>query len=193
MGGRGWMTQADVRGDECLRNGRPLLRCVTSLWSIRVGRALWMASILPCMRGSSLGFSARTARARARPSKILSTLLKKTSGNVTVAGHDVDHQAEQIRRSVGVAMQTAGLDDLAKAHDFLTLQGRLYGLRSSEARARSAELLDFVGLSSVADKKIGTFSGGMRRRLDLVATLVHRAQGVVSWMSRRPASIRRAA
>ena len=124
--------------------------------------------------GEFFGFLGPNGAGKSTALKILSTLLKKTSGNVSVAGFDVDHQAEQIRRSVGVAMQTAGLDDLAKAHDFLTLQGRLYGLRSSEARARSAELLDFIGLSSVADKKIGTFSGGMRRRLDLVATLVHR-------------------
>ena len=123
--------------------------------------------------GEFFGFLGPNGAGKSTALKILSTLLKKTSGNVTVAGYDVDSEAEKIRRSVGVAMQTAGLDDLAKAHDFLTLQGRLYGLRSSEARARSAELLDFIGLSSVADKKIGTFSGGMRRRLDLVATLVH--------------------
>lgn len=123
--------------------------------------------------GEFFGFLGPNGAGKSTALKVLSTLLKKTSGQVSVAGYDVDHQAEQIRRSVGVAMQTAGLDDLAKAHDFLTLQGRLYGLRSSEARARSMELLDFIGLANVAQKKIGTFSGGMRRRLDLVATLVH--------------------
>lgn len=123
--------------------------------------------------GEFFGFLGPNGAGKSTALKVLSTLLKKTSGQVSVAGFDVDHHAEQIRRSVGVAMQTAGLDDLAKAHDFLTLQGRLYGLRSSEARARSAELLEFIGLANVAQKKIGTFSGGMRRRLDLVATLVH--------------------
>ena len=123
--------------------------------------------------GEFFGFLGPNGAGKSTSLKILSTLLKKTSGKVSVAGYDVDRQAEQIRRSVGVAMQTAGIDDLAKAHDFLTLQGRLYGLRSSRARARSAELLELIGLSNVANKKIGTFSGGMRRRLDLVATLVH--------------------
>ncbi len=123
--------------------------------------------------GEFFGFLGPNGAGKSTALKVLSTLLKKTSGTVSVAGFDVDHQAEQIRRSVGVAMQSAGLDDLAKAHDFLTLQGRLYGLKSSAARARSAELLEFIGLASVAKKKIGTFSGGMRRRLDLVATLVH--------------------
>ena len=123
--------------------------------------------------GEFFGFLGPNGAGKSTALKILSTLLKKTSGDVSVAGYNVDHHAEQIRRSVGVAMQTAGLDDLAKAHDFLTLQGRLYGLKSSAARARSAELLEFIGLANVAQKKIGTFSGGMRRRLDLVATLVH--------------------
>ena len=125
-------------------------------------------------QGEFFGFLGPNGAGKSTALKILSTLLKKTSGFVSVAGHDVDRAPEQIRRSVGVAMQTAGLDDLAKAHDFLTLQGRLYGLNSSDAKARSAELLEFIGLSNVAQKKIGTFSGGMRRRLDLVATLVHR-------------------
>ncbi len=124
--------------------------------------------------GEFFGFLGPNGAGKSTALKVLSTLLKKTSGQVSVAGYDVDRESEQIRRSVGVAMQTAGLDDLAKAHDFLTLQGRLYGLRSSEARARSLELLEFIGLANVAQKKIGTFSGGMRRRLDLVATLVHR-------------------
>ena len=123
--------------------------------------------------GEFFGFLGPNGAGKSTTLKILSTLLRKTSGAVTVAGYDVDRQAERIRRSVGVAMQATGLDDLAKAHDFLTLQGRLYGLRSSRARERSRELLDFIGLSSVANKKIGTFSGGMRRRLDLVAALVH--------------------
>ena len=68
--------------------------------------------------GEFFGFLGPNGAGKSTALKILSTLLKKTSGNVTVAGYDVDHQAEQIRRSVGVAMQTAGLDDLAKAHDF---------------------------------------------------------------------------
>ena len=71
--------------------------------------------------GEFFGFLGPNGAGKSTALKVLSTLLKKTSGSVTVAGYYVDHQAEQIRRSVGVAMQTAGLDDLAKAHDFLTL------------------------------------------------------------------------
>ncbi|MDA0988742.1 MAG: ATP-binding cassette domain-containing protein [Chloroflexi bacterium] len=106
--------------------------------------------------------------------KILSTLLKKTSGEVRVAGYDIDRDPLSVRKSIGFAMQSVGLDDLSTGRDFLMLQGLLYGLSAAEARSRVEELLDLVGLASVAKRKVGTYSGGMRRRIDLVAALIHR-------------------
>ena len=99
--------------------------------------------------------------------------MKKTSGSVRVSGYDVDHKPNEIRKSIGFAMQEVGIDDLANGWDFLTLQGRLYGLSGSDAKRRAGELLDLVGLTGVAKRKVGTYSGGMRRRVDLVAALMH--------------------
>ncbi|MBI4307062.1 MAG: ATP-binding cassette domain-containing protein, partial [Chloroflexi bacterium] len=79
-----------------------------------------------------------------------------------------------VRKSIGFAMQEVGLDDLSTGRAFLELQGLLYGLSRKEARARAVELLELVGLTSVGRRKVGTYSGGMRRRVDLVAALVHR-------------------
>ena len=78
-----------------------------------------------------------------------------------------------MRQAIGVALQEVGLDDLSKGRDFLELQGLLYGLSRAEARTRAVELLELVGLSSVADRKVGSYSGGMRRRIDLAGALMH--------------------
>ncbi|MYA59802.1 MAG: ATP-binding cassette domain-containing protein, partial [Chloroflexi bacterium] len=82
-------------------------------------------------------------------------------------------EPKAVRQAIGVALQEVGLDDLSKGRDFLELQGLLYGLSRAEARTRAAELLELVGLSSVADRKVGSYSGGMRRRIDLAGALMH--------------------
>ncbi|MBI4200425.1 MAG: ATP-binding cassette domain-containing protein [Chloroflexi bacterium] len=123
--------------------------------------------------GQFFGFLGPNGAGKSTTMKVLSTLLKKTSGRVMVAGHDVDRDPTAVRRSVGFAMQEVGLDDLATGRDFLVLQGLLYGLSRQEARRRAHELLELVGLTSVAGKRVGTYSGGMRRRIDLVAALMH--------------------
>ncbi len=124
-------------------------------------------------RGKFFGFLGPNGAGKTTAMKILSTLLRKTSGRVTVAGYDVDKHAKDVRRNIGFAMQEVGLDDLATGKDFLVLQGVLYGLPRQEARRRADELLELVGLTSVARRKVGTYSGGMRRRIDLVAALMH--------------------
>lgn len=124
-------------------------------------------------QGEFFGFLGPNGAGKSTAMKILSTLLKKTSGRVVVAGYDVDHDPMAIRRSIGFAMQEVGLDDLATGRDFLVLQGLLYRLSRQEARRRTDELLELVGLTSVAGRKVGTYSGGMRRRIDLVAALIH--------------------
>ena len=124
-------------------------------------------------RGDFFGFLGPNGAGKTTTMKILSTLLRKTSGTATVAGHDVDSDPRAVRGSIGFAMQEVGLDDLATGRDFLQLQGVLYGMSRREARGRADELLDLVGLTPVAGRRVGTYSGGMRRRIDLISALMH--------------------
>ena len=124
-------------------------------------------------REEFFGFLGPNGAGKTTTMKILATLLRKTSGVVTVAGYDVDADSKAVRRSIGFAMQEVGLDDLATGRDFLQLQGVLYGLSRREARRRADELLELVGLAHVAGQRVGTYSGGMRRRIDLVGALMH--------------------
>ena len=124
-------------------------------------------------RGDFLGFLGPNGAGKTTTMKILSTLLRKTSGVATVAGYDVDSDPKAVRKSIGFAMQEVGLDDLSTGKDFLMLQGVLYELSRSEARVRAHELLDLVGLTPVAGRRVGTYSGGMRRRIDLAGALMH--------------------
>ena len=124
-------------------------------------------------RGDFFGFLGPNGAGKTTTMKVLSTLLRKTSGVATVAGYDVDSDPKAVRKSIGFAMQEVGLDDLSTGKDFLMLQGVLYGLSRSEARVRAHELLDLVGLTSVAGRRVGTYSSGMRRRIDLVGALMH--------------------
>jgi ABC-2 type transport system ATP-binding protein len=109
---------------------------------------------------------------------MLTTLLRPTSGHAQVAGLDVARQATAVRRSIGVALQEAGLDDLPTGRELLTLQSRLYRVPSGQIAARVAHLLQVVDLEEAADRRVKTYSGGMKRRLDLAAALVHRPQVV---------------
>ena len=124
--------------------------------------------------GEFVGFLGPNGAGKSTTMKVLSTLLKKTSGEVVVAGYNVDTEPHQVRKSIGFAMQEVGLDDLATGWDFLVLQGLLYGLTRLQAKGRARELLELVGLVDVAKRKVGTYSGGMRRRIDMVAALMHR-------------------
>ena len=124
--------------------------------------------------GEFFGFLGPNGAGKSTTMKVLSTLLRKTSGRVEVAGYDIDQDPQAVRRNIGFAMQEVGLDDLSTGMDFLTLQGMLYGLSGRDAQGRAAELLDLVGLTEVAGHRVGTYSGGMRRRIDLVAALMHR-------------------
>jgi ABC-2 type transport system ATP-binding protein len=105
--------------------------------------------------------------------RMLTTLLRPTGGKATVAGHDVVHEAGAVRRAIGVALQEAALDPLMTGRELIALQATLHGLIGSEAKRRGNALLERVGLSEAADRRVGTYSGGMRRRLDLASALVH--------------------
>jgi ABC-2 type transport system ATP-binding protein len=105
--------------------------------------------------------------------RMLTTLLRPTGGEARVAGHDVVREAHQVRQSIGVALQEAALDPLMTGEELMLLQATLHGMPSEAGRKRSHELLDRVGLREAAGRRVGTYSGGMRRRLDLGMALVH--------------------
>lgn len=104
--------------------------------------------------------------------RILTTLCSPTTGKASVAGFDVTEQPGEVRSRIGVASQAATVDGLLSARNNLVMVGRLHGLSRREARRRADDLLQRFGLTEAADRLVKTFSGGMRRRLDLAATLV---------------------
>lgn len=110
--------------------------------------------------------------------RMLTTLLQPTGGKATVQGHDVVHHPDRVRAGIGVALQDASLDEIQTGRELLTLQARLYGVRRSEVKARVKELLEIVDLVEAADRAVKGYSGGMRRRLDLAASLAHRPKVV---------------
>jgi len=124
--------------------------------------------------GEIYGFLGPNGAGKTTLVRILTTLLRPTSGSALVAGHDVVRQADAVRRSIGVALQEAAIDPLMTGRELLRMQGALHGLRKAEARGRATSLLDRVGLTEAGDRRVGGYSGGMRRRLDLALALVHR-------------------
>lgn len=104
--------------------------------------------------------------------KILSTLLRPTSGQAVVAGYDVVRQPAKVRASIGLTGQEAALDPLLTGRENLLLFGRLRGMRRAKARLRADELIDQFDMQHAADRRVITYSGGMRRRIDIAAALV---------------------
>ena len=105
--------------------------------------------------------------------RMLTTLLRPTGGSARVAGHDVVTDAAAVRRSIGVALQEAALDPLMTGRELIRLQATLHGLPKAEGERKAEVLLTRVDLQGAADRRVGTYSGGMRRRLDLASALVH--------------------
>jgi ABC-2 type transport system ATP-binding protein len=105
--------------------------------------------------------------------RMLTTLLAPTGGSARVAGFDIVSEASQVRRTIGVALQEAALDPLMTGRELMQLQATLHGMHGADSKRRCDALLHRVGLSDAADRRVGTYSGGMRRRLDLGAALVH--------------------
>ena len=123
--------------------------------------------------GSIFGFLGPNGAGKSTAIRILTTLALPTGGGATVGGFDVVSQAEDVRRITGVALQEVGIDPLMKAMELLTLQARLFGANRAEAKTRARELIELVRLTEAVDRRAGTYSGGMRRRLDLAMALVH--------------------
>ncbi len=126
--------------------------------------------------GQIYGFLGPNGAGKSTTIKILTSLALPTSGTATVGGYDVVLEADQVRRIMGVALQDIGLDSLMKSMELLTLQGQLFGAKRSEAEVRAKELVELVGLTDAIDRRVGTYSGGMRRRLDLALALVHKPE-----------------
>ncbi|MFE5258683.1 ATP-binding cassette domain-containing protein [Streptomyces coelicoflavus] len=123
--------------------------------------------------GEIYGFLGPNGAGKSTLTRVLCTLLRPSSGRATVAGYDVTDHADEVRLRVGVALQEAALDDRQTGAEMLTLQGRFYGMPKSASRARVAELTDLVDIGTALDRRVGTYSGGMKRRLDLALALVH--------------------
>jgi ABC-2 type transport system ATP-binding protein len=123
--------------------------------------------------GEVFGFLGPNGAGKSTTVRMLTTLLRPTGGHARVAGWDVATQADQVRRSIGVALQDAAIDPLMTGNELLRLQATLHGIGRADARRRGTELLERVGLTAAGDRRVGGYSGGMRRRLDLALSLVH--------------------
>ncbi len=122
--------------------------------------------------GSVLGLLGHNGAGKTTAIRILTTLAEPTAGEARVAGFDVAAEGARVRERIGVAGQSATVDDLLTARANLEMVGRLYHLRKAEVRRRADELLERLGLADAGNRLVRTFSGGMRRRLDLAASLV---------------------
>ncbi len=123
--------------------------------------------------GEIYGFLGPNGAGKTTTVRMLTTLLLPTGGRATVAGHDVVKEARAVRGSIGVALQEAALDPLMTGRELIRLQATLQGIPTAEGRRRADALLERVDLAAAADRRVGTYSGGMKRRLDLAAALVH--------------------
>jgi ABC-2 type transport system ATP-binding protein len=124
--------------------------------------------------GEIFGFLGPNGAGKSTLVKMLTTILAPTAGKASVAGFDVSRQQGKVRRAIGVALQEVGLDPLMTARELLVMQAQLFGATASEGQAIAERLLETVGLDDVDPKKrVGGYSGGMKRRLDLALALAH--------------------
>ncbi len=123
--------------------------------------------------GEFFGFLGPNGAGKTTTMRVLATLLRPTSGSAKVAGFEIGREDDAIRKAIGFAMQGVTLDSTSSAWENLLLIGALYGLSKRDARKRGTELLQLLNLEKVADSWVNTYSGGMKRRLDLAAVLMH--------------------
>jgi ABC-2 type transport system ATP-binding protein len=142
--------------------------------------------------GETFGFLGPNGAGKSTTIKILCTLADATSGSAKVAGFDVATERDAVRRSIGLVFQEPTLDGYLTAEQNLIFHGELYGVDKSTAGPRRKEVMEMVGLWDRKDDLVNTFSGGMRRRLEIARGLLHSPK-VLFPMSRRSGSIRRPA
>jgi ABC-2 type transport system ATP-binding protein len=124
--------------------------------------------------GEFFGFLGPNGAGKSTTIKILTTLLRKTSGTVTVAGYDLEKQAANIRKIIGVQSQETTVDGDLTGRENIELQGHFHQMNRDEVKKRVNELLGLVGLEEAAEKRARNYSGGMKKRLDLATALVHK-------------------
>jgi ABC-2 type transport system ATP-binding protein len=128
---------------------------------------------LTVAEGEIYGFLGPNGAGKSTTVHMLTTLLPPTDGRARVAGFDVVKEGPKVRRAIGAALQEAALDPLLTGREHLRLQTALHGIAKAERNRRSDELLERVGLEAASERKVRTYSGGMKRRLDLALALVH--------------------
>jgi len=127
-------------------------------------------------KGEFFGFLGPNGAGKSTTIKVLTTLLKKTSGSVHVSGYNMDKDPKEIRKMIGVQSQDTAVDGDLTGRENLILQGHFQQLPNKTLKERVDELLKLVDLENFADKRARNYSGGMKKRLDLATTLVHRPQ-----------------
>jgi ABC-2 type transport system ATP-binding protein len=125
-------------------------------------------------QGETFGFLGPNGAGKTTTLRMLTTLLPIDAGSATVAGFDVARQPQQVRNRIGYVSQLGGADELATGRENLLLQGRLYGASKTEVAPRAEELAELLDLAEFADRRVKTYSGGQRRRLDIALGLVHK-------------------
>ncbi|MGI0078933.1 MAG: ATP-binding cassette domain-containing protein [Nitrososphaerales archaeon] len=124
--------------------------------------------------GEVFGFLGPNGAGKSTTIKVLTTLLRKTSGSVSIAGYDLGKNAKEIRKLIGVQSQETSVDPELTGRENMILEGNLQQMHGKELEERVDSLLQVVGLQDAADKRAGRYSGGMKKRLDLASTLVHK-------------------
>jgi ABC-2 type transport system ATP-binding protein len=158
-------------------NGNPVIRAegLVKVYRSRKSEVRALDGLdLTVEQGSVLGLLGPNGAGKTTTVRILSTLLRPDAGRATVAGLDVVRDAQALRSIIGLSGQSAAIDDNLTGRENLWMFGRLYQLRSREARIRTDDLLERFELADAADRIVKTYSGGMRRRLDLASALIGR-------------------
>ena len=140
----------------------------------RFGEKVAVAGVdLQVAPGEIYGFLGPNGAGKSTTVRMLVTLIAPSEGRAEVAGFDIVTQPGQVRLRIGVALQDAALDPKQTGRELLDLQGRLYGMKESARRPRLEQLAELVDIGDALDDRIATYSGGMKRRLDLAAALIH--------------------
>lgn len=127
-------------------------------------------------KGEIFGFLGPNGAGKTTTMRILTTLLKPTSGTATICGYDLKTQEEMVRKNIGYVSQSGGLERSATARENLILQARIFNLSKPQAQERAQELIESLHLESFADRIVETYSGGQRRRADIALGMVHKPQ-----------------